>query len=170
MSPGRQALTGEQMRCTWAVHVVALSELCWCRMESRYAEPDVLLEDLIFALHPDYEDVMRGGSHQPVWLREVHPPPSAKMTDASQCTRQLNEPSEPKADDCSVIDPSTQFGMTFTVPTFTCTTSDCLTYPEPDSTTTTTTPAATTLDSSGNAQVPVFVVMMISLALTSLWM
>lgn len=67
--------------------------------ESSLAEPDVLLEDLISALHPSYQP-----RHRTVWLRNWAAGEAVVRSSAEDCTVDpLFGDFEPRADECSGI-------------------------------------------------------------------
>jgi len=70
--------------------------------ESRYPEADVLLEDLIYVIHPEYPSMMINPQHQLTWFRNMFSSPSQVFTDASMCLDE-DAPSQLIADDCSLF-------------------------------------------------------------------
>lgn len=68
--------------------------------ESRYPEADVLLEDVIFALHPNYSGLILNPKHQLTWLRNMYKAPQQEILTASMC-EDVSAPQPLIADSCT---------------------------------------------------------------------
>jgi hypothetical protein len=53
--------------------------------EGRYPEADVLLEDLLFAIHPTYSGLIINPKHSLTWLRNMYTAPSQEVLKADMC-------------------------------------------------------------------------------------
>jgi len=71
--------------------------------EGRYPEADVLLEDVIFALHPQYSGLILNPKHQLTWMRNMYSAPQQDILSADKCT-DVNAPAQIIADSCKSIE------------------------------------------------------------------
>merc|ERR1712010_46204 len=68
--------------------------------ETRYPEADVLLEDIIFALHPTYSSLIINPSHTLKWLRNMYSAPAQEILSEAMCLS-VSEPAQLIADNCT---------------------------------------------------------------------
>lgn len=68
--------------------------------EGRYPEADVLLEDLVFAIHPTYSGLILNPKHSLTWLRNLYTAPSQEVLKADMCT-DVNQAEQLIADTCT---------------------------------------------------------------------
>ena len=70
--------------------------------EGRYPEADVLLEDIIFALHPKYSGLILNPKHSLTWLRNMYSSPQQDILSAESCAN-VDAPAPLIADSCKSI-------------------------------------------------------------------
>lgn len=68
--------------------------------ETRYPEADVLLEDIIFALHPTYSSLIINPRHTLKWLRNMYSAPAQEILSEAMCLS-VSEPAQLIADNCT---------------------------------------------------------------------
>jgi len=70
--------------------------------EARYPEADVLLEDIIFALHPTYSGLILNPRHSLTWMRNMYSAPAQEVLTSALCT-DVEQPTPLIADECKSL-------------------------------------------------------------------
>ena len=70
--------------------------------EGRYPEADVLLEDIIFALHPQYSGLILNPKHELTWMRNMYTSPGQEILTADMCSN-VDAPAQIIADSCESL-------------------------------------------------------------------